>query len=51
MKTTMSRPKVSKETAIRIASQHNCVSMEIAQNYTNRELKEVLKQLKLKGDF
>lgn len=30
---------------------HNCVSKEIAQNYTDPELKEVLKQLKLKLGF
>lgn len=30
---------------------HNCVSKEIAQNYTDSELKEVLKQLKLKLGF
>ena len=42
---------VSKEKAIQIAMNHNCVSREIAQNYTNSELKEVLRQLKLKGNF
>lgn len=30
---------------------HNCVSKEIAQNYTDSELKKVLKQLKLKPGF
>lgn len=43
--------KVSKKRAIEIAMNHNCVSKEIAERYTNSELKEVLKQLKLKGDF
>jgi hypothetical protein len=51
MKTRRTTPKVSRERAIEIASNHNCVSMEIARNYTNSELKEVLRQLKLKGNF
>lgn len=43
--------KVSKERAIQIVMNHNGVSREIADKYTNIELKEVLNQLKLKGDF
>ncbi len=43
--------KVSKERAIEIAMNHNCVSRQVAENYTNSELKEVLRQLKLKGNF
>lgn len=43
--------KVSKERAITIAMDHNCVSREIAERYTDSELKEVLRQLKLKADF
>lgn len=43
--------KISRERAITIAMNHNCVSKEIAQNYTDSELKEVLKQLKLKTGF
>lgn len=43
--------KISRERAITIAMNHNCVSKEIAQNYTDSELKEVLKQLKLKLGF
>jgi hypothetical protein len=43
--------KVTKEKAIQIAMNHNCVSREIAQNYTDSELKEVLRQLRLKADF
>ena len=43
--------KVSRERAIAIAANHNCVSKEIAQQYTDSELKEVLRQLKLKADF
>ena len=42
---------VSKERAIQIAANHNCVNIEIAQNYTDSELKEVLRQLKLKANF
>lgn len=42
---------VSKERAIQIAANHNCVNIEIARYYTNSELKEVLRQLKLKADF
>ena len=44
-------PKVIRERAIQIAMNHNCVSREIAENYTDSELKEVLRQLKLKGNF
>lgn len=43
--------KVSKERAIQIAANHNCVNIEIARNYTDSELKEVLRQLKLKANF
>ena len=43
--------KVSKERAIQIASNHNCVSLGIAQKYTDSELKEVLRQLNLKANF
>lgn len=43
--------KVSRERAITIAMNHNCVSREIAQSYTDSELKEVLKQLRLKPGF
>ena len=44
-------PKVSRENAIKIAMNHNCVSREIAERYTDSELKEVLHQLKLKANF
>lgn len=43
--------KVSRERAIEIAMNHNCVSREIAERYTDSELKEVLAQLKLKAAF
>jgi len=44
-------PKVSREHAITIAMNHNCVSREIAENYTDSELKEVLRALNLKASF
>lgn len=44
-------PKVSKARAIEIAMNHNCVSREIAEKYTDSELREVLKQLRLKANF
>lgn len=44
-------PRISRERAIQIASNHNCVSKEVAQKYTDGELKEVLRQLKLKPAF
>jgi len=43
--------KVSRERAIEIAMNHNCVSREIAERYTDSELREVLRQLKLKANF
>lgn len=43
--------KVSREKAIQIAMNHNCVNRQIAEKYTDSELKEVLKQLKLKANF
>lgn len=46
-----STPKVSRERAITIAMDHNCVSREIAEKYTDSELKEVLRHLKLKAGF
>lgn len=46
-----STPKVSRERAIQIAMNHNCVPRSIAERYTDSELKEVLRQLKLKADF
>ena len=51
MKTKLKNYKVSKERAIEIAMNHNCISREIAERYTNSELKEVLKQLKLSANF
>lgn len=43
--------KVSKERAIQIASDHNCVPLKVAQCYTDGELREVLRQLKLRANF
>lgn len=43
--------KISKERAITIAMNHNCVPRGIAERYTDSELKEILRELKLKADF
>lgn len=43
--------KVSRERAIQIAMDLNCVSREIAEKYTDSELREVLHLLKLKAGF
>lgn len=48
--------KVSRQKAVQVAMSHNKVSFEIANNYTDSELKEVLKQLsgkwlKMEADF
>ena len=43
--------RVSRTRAIEIAMNHNCISREIAERYTDGELKEVLKQLKLGANF
>lgn len=43
--------KVSRERAIQIAMNHNCVSREIAEKYTDSELREVLYHLGLKAGF
>ena len=44
-------PKVSRKRAITIAMNHNCVSREVAENYTDSELKEVLRALNIKASF
>ena len=51
MRTLHRTPKVSRERAIQIAANYNCVSKEIASTYTDSELREVLRQLKLKANF
>lgn len=43
--------KVSRERAIEIAADHNCISKEIAARYTDSELREVLHHLNLKPNF
>lgn len=43
MKTKVYR--IEKERAIKLAMNHNCVSREIAERYTDSELKEVLRHL------
>lgn len=37
--------KISRERAIQLAANHNCVSKEVAANYADSELKEVLRHL------
>lgn len=51
MKIRRPQPKVSKERAIEIAMNHNAVTRGIAERYTDSELKEVLRVLKLKANF
>lgn len=43
--------KVSKEKAIIIASNHNNIPIEKAKEYTDSELREVLRHLNLKPGF
>ncbi len=51
MKTIHKQPRVPRTRAIEIAANHNRVPREVAERYTDSELREVLKQLKLKADF
>jgi hypothetical protein len=51
MKIKRTVPKVSRQRAVEIAMNHNCVSKSIAEQYTDSELKEVLRVLKLKPNF
>ena len=44
-------PAVSRARAVEIAMNHNCVSRSVAESYTDSELKEVLRVLKLKPKF
>ncbi len=44
-------PAVSRERAIEIAANLNCISKEMASKYTDSELKECLRLLKLKANF
>ncbi len=50
MKTIHKQPRVPRTRAIEIAANHNRVPREV-ERYTDSELREVLKQLKLKADF
>lgn len=43
--------KISKERAIELTMNLNSISREIAEKYTDSELKEVLRLLKLKANF
>ena len=47
MRTRKSTPKVSRERAIQLAMNTNGISREMAEKYTDSELKEVLRLLKL----
>lgn len=44
---TKRKIKVSRDRAIEIAMNHNIVSREIAERYTDSELKEVFKAIKI----
>lgn len=48
---TRNNPKVSRERAIQLAMNTNGISREMAEKYTDSELKEVLRLLKLKANF
>ncbi len=41
--------KISRTRATQIAANHNRVSQDIAEGYTDSELKEVLRQLQIKA--
>lgn len=51
MKIRKTTPKVSKARAIELAMNLNGVSREIAEKYTDSELKECFRLLKLKANF
>lgn len=51
MRTRKSTPKVSREAAIRLAMNTNGISREIAERYTDSELREVVRLLKLNPGF
>lgn len=44
-------PKISRERAIQIAMNTNGITREMAEKYTDSELREVLHLLKLKANF
>lgn len=51
MKLRKPAPKISKARAIELTMNLNGVSREIAEKYTDSELREVLRLLKLKANF
>lgn len=51
MRTKRSTTKVSREAAIRLAMNTNGITREMAEKYTDSELKEVVRLLKLKPGF
>lgn len=51
MRTRKIKQKVSRERAIQITMNTNGVSREIAEAYTDSELREVLRLLNLKANF
>lgn len=51
MRTRKKIIKVSRERTIELAANLNCISKEMASKYTDSELKECLRLLKLKADF
>nr|DAP22742.1 MAG TPA: hypothetical protein [Caudoviricetes sp.] len=51
MKFRKPAPKISKARAIELVMNLNGVSRDIAEKYTNSELREVLRLLKLKANF
>lgn len=51
MRIKRNTPKVNRERAIQIAMNLNGIAREIAERYTDSELRECLKLLKLKPAF
>ncbi len=51
MRIRKATPKVSRERAIQIAMNTNGITREMAEKYTDSELREVLHLLKLKANF
>jgi hypothetical protein len=42
---------ISRLRAVQIACNHNCISIDVAEQYTISELQEVLKQLKINANI
>lgn len=51
MRIRKTTPKISRERAIQIAMNTNGITREMAEKYTDSELREVLHLLKLKANF